>query len=117
MFKYGYDKKVVVKRYSNGGLGKYNRPIKDTNIISEYECKVAQHSSSTSQLLPQKKNSTAFTLYTSPQANIVEGDILYIYELDEKRNIIPETETKAIADKPYKKRTQLIVGLKSDKEE
>ena len=46
----------------------------------------------------------------------MRGDILYIYELDEYEEIIPATELKAVADKPYKKRTQLKVPLICDEE-
>lgn len=44
------------------------------------------------------------------------GDILYIYEIDEYDNPVMSTEFKAIADKPYKKRTQLKVPLLSEEE-
>lgn len=70
-----------------------------------------QHSSS-----HKKKNTTDLTLYTDPEAPIKRGDILYIYELDEYGKPIMSTEFKAIADKPYKKRTQLIVSLLSEEE-
>ena len=70
-----------------------------------------QHSSS-----HRKKNTTDLTLYTDPEAPIKRGDILYIYELDEYDKPIMSTEFKAIADKPYKKRTQLIVSLLSEEE-
>ena len=37
--------------------------------------------------------------------------MLYIYELDEYDEIIASSEYKALADKPYKKRTFLSVPL------
>ena len=51
-----------------------------------------------------------------PEADIVRGDILYIYKLDEYDKILPDTELKAVADKPYKKRTQLKVPLICEEE-
>lgn len=110
-----YDKKVIVKRYSST-LGEYNRPKKELETVGTYECHVAENNSNTSQREPQKVNTTELDLYTYPDAEIVRGDILYIYELDEYDEIIPETELKAVADKPYKKRTQLKVPLISDEE-
>lgn len=110
-----YDKKVIVKRYSST-LGEYNRPKKELETVGTYECHVAETDSNTSQREPQKVNTTELDLYTYPEAEIVRGDILYIYELDEYDEIIPETELKAVADKPYKKRTQLKVPLISDEE-
>lgn len=105
-----YDKKVIVKRYSST-LGEYNRPSKTLETVGTYECHTAESSSDTSQREPQKENITDLDLYTYPEADIVRGDILYIYELDEYEEIIPATELKAVADKPYKKRTQLKVPL------
>ena len=104
-----YDKQVVVKRYSST-LGEFNRPNKTLVEVGTYECHT------TAQLQPQKKNTTDLTLYTDPEAPIKRGDILYIYELDEYDKPIMSTEFKAIADKPYKKRTQLIVSLLSEEE-
>lgn len=110
-----YDKQVVVKRYSST-LGEFNRPNKTLVEVGTYECHTAESSTTTAQLQPQKKNTTALTLYTDPEAPIKRGDILYIYELDEYDKPIMSTEFKAIADKPYKKRTQLIVSLLSEEE-
>ena len=108
-----YDKQVVVKRYSST-LGEFNRPNKTLVEVGTYECHTAESSTTTAQLQPQKKNTTDLTLYTDPEAPIKRGDILYIYELDEYDKPIMSTEFKAIADKPYKKRTQLIVSLLSE---
>ena len=110
-----YDKQVVVKRYSST-LGEFNRPNKTLVEVGTYECHTAESSTTTAQLQPQKKNTTDLTLYTDPEAPIKRGDILYIYELDEYDKPIMSTEFKAIADKPYKKRTQLIVSLLSEEE-
>ena len=110
-----YDKQVVVKRYSST-LGEFNRPNKTLVEVGTYECHTAESSTTTAQLQPQKKNTTDLTLYTDPEALIKRGDILYIYELDEYDKPIMSTEFKAIADKPYKKRTQLIVSLLSEEE-
>ena len=110
-----YDKKVVVKRYSST-LGDYNRPSKNLGTIGTYECHTAQDNTSTSQLQPQKKNTTDLSLYTDPEADVKRGDVLYIYEIDEYDNLIESTELKAIADKPYKKRTYLKVALLSEEE-
>ncbi len=109
------DKKVLVKRYSKT-LGEYNRPVKELNSVGTYPCHVAEGSSSTAQKQPQKENTTDLTLYTDPEADIVTGDILYIYEVDEYGDIIESTELKALADKPYKKRTHLAVPLISAEE-
>lgn len=111
------NKKVIVKRY-NSSLGAYNRPTKDLIEAGTYRCFTAENngSSNTAQLQPQKKNTTELTLYTDPDAVIVTGDILYIYELDEYDEIIESTEFKAIADKPYRKRTHLAVPLLSEEE-
>lgn len=110
-----YDKKVIVKRYSST-LGEYNRPIEELKTVGTYECHTAEGGSNTSQREPQKVNTTDLDLYTYPEADIVRGDILYIYEIDEYDNIIISTELKAVADKPYKKRTQLRVPLICDEE-
>ena len=110
-----YDKIVIVKRYSST-LGESNRPNQSLETVGTYDCHTAENSSNTSQREPQKVNTTELDLYTEPEADIVRGDILYIYELDEYDNILPATELKAIADKPYKKRTQLKVPLICDEE-
>lgn len=110
-----YDKKVIVKRYSSS-LGAYNRPTKELGTVGTYECHTAETSSTTVQKQPQKETTTQLTLYTEPEAIIAKGDILYIYELDEYGERIPESEFKALADKPYKKRTMLIVPLLSVEE-
>lgn len=109
------NKRVTVKRY-NASLGAYNRPVKELVEVGTYNCFTAETSSNTAQLQPQKKNTTELTLYTDPEAVIVQGDILYIYEVDEYDKIIQSTEFKAIADKPYKKRTHLAVPLLSEEE-
>ena len=105
-----YDKRVIVKRYSST-LGEYNRPNKTLETVGTYDCHTAENSSNTSQKEPQKANTTDLDLYTYPEAEIVRGDILYIYELDEYDEIIASSEYKALADKPYKKRTFLSVPL------
>lgn len=108
--KFLYDKKVKVMRQTET-LGEYNRPDRKLEEIGEYPCMVAEGTSSTSQLQTQKQNTTDLTLYTDPEASVAVGDVLLIYEVDEYENIIQSTEYKAIADKPYKKRTQLKVPL------
>lgn len=115
MLEFMEDKKVTVKRYSST-LGEYNRPQKTAVEIGTYFCCTAGNSSNTAQLQPQKKVTTDFTLYVDPEADIQKGDILYIYEIDEYDNIIPSTEFKALADRPYKKRTFLTVPLLSEEE-
>ena len=110
-----YDKQVVVKRYSST-LGEYNRPQKTPTVVGTYMCHTAENSSTSPQLQPQKKNITDLDLYTDPKADIQVGDVLYIYEVDEYEKPILSTELTAIADKPYKKRTQLKVPLLSDEE-
>ena len=115
MFTFLFDKKVIVKRYSKT-LGEFNRPKKDLTSVGTYECHIAEGSSNTSQLQPQKKNTTEGTLYTDPDVEIRKGDILYVYELDEYGNIIEDSCYKYIADKPYKKRTKLITPLLSEAE-
>ena len=109
------DKKVVVKRYSSK-LGEYNRPKNILVTVGTYPCHIAVTSSNTSQKQPQKENITDLTLYIDPDVVIKDGDILYIYDIDEYENIIPETEIKALADKPYKKRTILAVPLVATEE-
>ena len=115
MLAFMEDKKVIVKRYSST-LGEYNRPKKSLAVVGTYMCHTAENSSNTAQLQPQKENTTELTLYTDPEADIVVGDILYIYELNEYEEIIQSTEFKALADKPYKKRTHLAVPLLSVEE-
>ena len=115
MLEFMQDKKVIVKRYS-AELGEYNRPKKELKEVGTYNCFTAENSSNTAQKQPQKETTTELTLYTDPTAWIVKGDILYIYELDEYEKIIEATELKALADKPYKKRTFLSVPLLSVEE-
>jgi len=115
MLAFMEDKKVLVKRYSST-LGEYNRPVKELNTVGTYLCHVAESSSNTAQKQPQKENTTDLTLYVDPEADIVMGDILYIYEVDEYEEIIQSTELKALADKPYKKRSHLAVPLVSAEE-
>ena len=115
MLDFMQDKKVIVKRYSSV-LGEYNRPSKELTEVGTYSCYTAENSSNTAQKQPQKETTTELTLYTDPEAEIVKGDILYIYEIDEYEEIIQSTEFKALADKPYKKRTHLAVPLLSVEE-
>lgn len=115
MLAFAEDKKVIVKRYSST-LGEFNRPIKTLNEVGTYLCHIAQSTSSTAQKQPQKETTTDLTLYVEPDADIKEGDILYIYKIDEYENIILSTEFKALADKPYEKRTILAVPLVSTEE-
>jgi hypothetical protein len=115
MLAFMEDKVVLVKRYSSA-LGAYNRPIKELTLVGTYPCHVAEGSSSTAQKQPQKENTTDLTLYVDPDADIVTGDVLYIYFVDEYGDIIQSTELKALADKPYKKRTHLAVPLVSAEE-
>lgn len=110
MLAFMENKKVIVKRYSST-LGEFNRPIKTLEEVSTYWCSVSEGSSSTSQKQPQKENITDLTLHVEPDADIKKGDVLYIYEVDEYDDIILSTELKALADKPYKKRTFLSVPL------
>lgn len=105
-----FDKSVTVKRYESS-LGEFNRPQKKLKEVGVYECHTAQTSSNTTQKMIQKENTEELDLYVDPEAPIKLGDILYIYELDEYDKPIPETEYRAIADKPYKKRTLLQVPL------
>lgn len=115
MLAFMEDKKVIVKRYSST-LGEYNRPKQELNTVGTYPCHTAEDSSNTAQREPQKETTTDLTLYTEPEADIQKGDILYIYEIDEYEKIIQSTEFKALADKPYKKRTLLAVPLVSIEE-
>ena len=110
MLAFMEDKKVTVQRYTST-LGEFNRPQKTLVNVGEYPCHVAEGSSNTAQKQPQKENTTNLTLYVDPLADIKTGDILYIYELDEYGGIIPDTELKALADKPYKKRSHLGIPL------
>ena len=112
MLAFMEDKKVIVKRYSHS-LGEFNRPQKELITIATYPCFVAETSSNTAQKQPQKENTTDLTLYIEKEADIEAGDLLYIYEVDEYDEIIPKSELKALADKPYKKRTHLSVSLLS----
>lgn len=115
MFTFLYDKVVEVKRKSET-LGKYNRPQKEFNVVATYDCHTAETLTNTSQMMIQKQNSTELDLYTYPEAQIHKGDVLFIYEKDEYGNKIENSVFKAIADKPYKKRTQLKVHLLSEEE-
>ena len=110
-----FDKRVVVKRYSET-LGAYNRPTRTLSKVGEYDCTFSASEDNTNQLQPQKENRTRGTLYTEKDADIRLGDILYIYELDEYDEIIQSTEYKVIADKPYKKRTHLETSYLVDEE-
>ena len=110
-----YNKLVIVKRYSSA-LGEYNRPQKELAEVGKYECFTAETSTSVSQRQPQKVNTEEINLFTYPDADIEIGDVLYIYELDEYDKPIPESEYRALADKPYKKRTQLKVPLLRNEE-
>ena len=110
-----YDKLVIVKRYSST-LGDYNRPQKVLSDVGSYECFTAETSTNVSQLQPQKVNTEEINLYTYPEADIKLGDALYIYELDEYGTPVQESEYRALADKPYKKRTQLKVPLLRNEE-
>ena len=110
-----YDKLVIVKRYSST-LGEYNRPQQALIEIGRYDCFTAEMGTNVSQRQPQKVNTEDINLYTYPEADIKLGDVLYIYELDEYGTPIPESEYRALADKPYKKRTQLKVSLLRNEE-
>ena len=110
-----YNKLVIVKRYSNT-LGEYNRPLKVLGEVGRYECFTAETSTNVSQRNPQKVNTEEIDLYTIPDADIKLGDVLYIYELDEYDAPILDSEYRALADKPYKKRTQLKVSLLRNEE-
>ena len=115
MLTFMEDKQVIVKRYSSI-LGEYNRPQKELKEIVTYPCHTAETSSNTAQKQPQKENTTELTLYTDPEVDIRCGDVLYIYEINEYGEPIQSTELKALADKPYKKRTHLSVPLLSVEE-
>ena len=110
-----YNKLVIVKRYSST-LGEYNRPQKALAEVGRYKCFTAETSTNVAQRQPQKVNTEEIDLYTYPEADIKLGDVLYIYELDEYDKPIPESEYRALADKPYKKRTQLKVPLLRNEE-
>lgn len=110
-----YDKLVTVKRYTST-LGEFNRPTNELKEIGTYECHTAETSSNTAQRQPQKVNTEEIDLYTYPEADIKLGDVLYIYEVDEYGKAISESEYKVLADKPYKKRTQLKVPLLRNEE-
>lgn len=115
MLAFMKDKKVIVKRYSST-LGEYNRPVKELTAVGTYDCFVAENSSTTTQKQPQKENTTNLTLYVDPESEIVTGDVLYIYFVDEYGEIIQNTELRALADKPYRKRSHLAVPLISAEE-
>lgn len=115
MYTFLYDKIVEVMRKTEV-LGKYNRPQKEFKVVATYECHTAATNTSTSQMQIQKQNSTDLDLYTYPEAHILKGDVLFIYEKDEYGKKIENSVFKAIADKPYKKRTQLKVHLLSEEE-
>ncbi len=116
MFTFLFDKIVEVKRHGSKMLGEYNRPKQGFVLVGTYDCHITDGSSNTSQLLPQKKNATDGNLYTLPEADIQTGDILYVYEKDEYDKKVESTVFKTIADKPYKKRTKLIVPLLAESE-
>lgn len=115
MFTFMYDKIVEVMR-KDEVLGKYNRPQKEFKVAATYECHTAENNTNTTQMQIQKQNSTEIDLYTVPEAQIQKGDVLFIYEKDEYGKKIEGSVFKAIADKPYKKRTQLKVHLLSEEE-
>lgn len=115
MLDFILDKKVIVKRYSST-LGEYNRPKKTLEEVGSYPCHTTESDTSTTQKVAQKENTTDITLYTEPDADIQLGDVCYVYELDEYGEVIPSSEYKALADKPYKKRTALKVALIAAKE-
>lgn len=115
MITFNFDKIVEVRRKQET-LGAYNRPQKEFTIVGEYGCHTAEGSTNTSQKEPQKLNITELNLYTYPDADIKKGDVLFIYDKDEYEEKILESEFKAIADKPYKKRTHLRVHLISEAE-
>ena len=110
-----YDKLVIVKRYSST-LGEYNRPKNVLAEVGRYACFTANNSTNVAQKQPQKVNTEEMDLYTFPEADIKLGDVLYIYDKNEYEDIIPESEYRALADKPYKKRTQLKVPLLREEE-
>lgn len=115
MITFLYDKIVEVKRKTEV-LGEYNRPKKEFNTVSTYDCHTTERNTNTSQQMIQKSNSTELDLYTEPEAQIHKGDVLFIFEKDEYGKKIESSVYKAIADKPYKKRTHLRVHLLSDEE-
>ncbi len=111
MLDFMLDKWVMVQRYTSTLDTEYNRPVETLELIGGYFCHISEDTTSTSQLQPQKNNTTDLNLYVEPDADIRLGDVLYIYEIDDYDEIIPDTEFKALADKPYKKRTVLKVPL------
>jgi hypothetical protein len=117
MLEFMQDKKVIVNRYSST-LGEYNRPIQEFAEIGTYPCFTAEDSSNTAQKQAQKENTTELTLYigADEEPDVQVGDVLLIYEVDEYDNIIMATEFKALADKPYKKRTHVAIPLLSVEE-
>lgn len=115
MINFLFDKIVEVKRLSSK-LGEYNRPIQNFPVVGTYECHLSESTNSTTQQIAQKKNATNMNLYTEPDVDIQMGDVLLIYEMDEYGNKVESTEWKAIADKPYKKRTKLKIPLLSETE-
>ena len=112
-----YDKQCIVKRYSST-LGQYNRPVNTLTDVGSYGCALmmTKDSNSTTQLEPQKANYTGFSLYMDPESDIRLGDIVCVYDLDEYGQIILSSEYKAVADKPYKKRTHLEIPLNATEE-
>ncbi len=110
MLDFMKDKVVVVSR-SNTVLGEYSRPQYTFEVVGEYDCHVSVSSSTTAQKSPQKENSTDLVLYVDTDADIRVGDSLSIYEKDEYGEKISSSERKALADKPYKKRTHIAIPL------
>lgn len=110
-----YDKKCIVRRYSST-LGEYNRPVNKLSDVGTFECAIMQSQNTTAQLQPQKSNATGFSLYVDPECDIRLGDIVCIYDLDEYEQIILSSEYKAVADKPYRKRTHLEIPLNAEEE-
>jgi hypothetical protein len=110
MLDFMKDKVVTVNRKTST-LGEFNRPVYGNIKVGEYDCHISVSSSNTSQKIPQKENTTDLVLYVDADADIRLGDSLYIYEKDEYGNKAESTERKALADKPYKKRTHLAVPL------
>ena len=117
MLSFLENKKVIIKRYSST-LGEYNRPKKIMDTVGTYPCFTSTSSSNTAQKQPQKDNTTELTLYISSdeEPDVAVGDVLYIYEVDEYGELISGTELKAVADRPYKKRTHVAVPLLSGEE-
>lgn len=115
MFTFLYDKIVEVMRKEEI-LGKYNRPQKNFKVVATYDCHTTERNTNTAQQMIQKSNSTELDLYTEPEAQIHKGDVLFIFEKDEYGEKVESSVFKAIADKPYKKRTHLRVHLLSEEE-